>query len=63
MHLITDDAMVVEQEGRCKVKLVLGSYENIKITTPEDLEIADIIIKNREFRKTRKNRKKLVKVY
>lgn len=61
MHLITDDAMVVEQEGRCKVKLVLGSYENIKITTPEDLEIADIIIKNREFRKNEEKQKKTCK--
>ena len=37
---VTDDAMVVEQMLGCRVKLVLGSYENIKITTPEDLEIA-----------------------
>ena len=37
---VTDDAMVVERMLGCRVKLVLGSYENIKITTPEDLEIA-----------------------
>lgn len=41
----TDDAMVVEQMLGGKVKLVLGSYENIKITTPEDLEIAEIFVK------------------
>ena len=37
---VTDDAMVVEQMLGRKVKLVLGSYENLKITTPEDIEIA-----------------------
>lgn len=37
---ITDDAMVVETFTDRKVKLVEGSYENIKITTPGDLEIA-----------------------
>jgi 2-C-methyl-D-erythritol 4-phosphate cytidylyltransferase len=37
---ITDDAMVVEYFTETKVKLVEGSYENIKITTPEDLKIA-----------------------
>ncbi len=39
---ITDDAMVVEAFGNQKVKLVTGSYENIKITTPEDIKIAQI---------------------
>jgi len=37
---ITDDAMVVETLLDHPVKLVEGSYENIKITTPEDLNIA-----------------------
>jgi 2-C-methyl-D-erythritol 4-phosphate cytidylyltransferase len=35
----TDDAMLVERMG-VKVKVVMGSYRNIKITTPEDLAIA-----------------------
>ena len=39
---ITDDAMVVETMTEYKVKLVEGSYRNIKITTPEDLDIATI---------------------
>lgn len=39
---ITDDAMVVETFADKKVKLVKGSYENIKITTPEDIKIAQI---------------------
>lgn len=38
---ITDDAMVVETLMEHPIKLVEGSYENIKITTPEDLKIAD----------------------
>lgn len=42
---VTDDAMVVESMLGIKVKLVLGSYENIKITTPEDLKIAEIFCK------------------
>lgn len=42
---ITDDAMVVETFENHKVKLVVGSYENIKITTPEDIKIAQILVK------------------
>ncbi len=45
---VTDDAMVVEKMLGHKVKLTMGSYENIKITTPEDLEIAEIFVKNLE---------------
>lgn len=40
-ELITDDAMVVESMTDKKVKLIEGSYKNIKITTPEDLLIAE----------------------
>jgi len=36
----TDDASVVEQLGE-EVVLVEGSYQNIKITTPEDLFLAE----------------------
>lgn len=39
---VTDDAMVVEMYGNKKVKLVQGSYENIKITTPEDIKTAQL---------------------
>jgi 2-C-methyl-D-erythritol 4-phosphate cytidylyltransferase len=38
---ITDDAMVVENFTNSKVKLIRGSYKNIKITTPEDMLIAE----------------------
>lgn len=48
---ITDDAMVVEQEGECRVKLEMGGYENLKITTPDDLEIARSILRQRERQK------------
>ncbi|MDP2730902.1 MAG: 2-C-methyl-D-erythritol 4-phosphate cytidylyltransferase [Dehalococcoidales bacterium] len=39
---VTDDAGAVEQLGY-KVKLYMGAYENIKITTPEDLALAEIL--------------------
>ena len=41
MSGVTDDAMVVETYTDRKIKLVEGSYENIKITTPEDIFIAE----------------------
>lgn len=42
---ITDDAMLVEYIEGIPVKLIEGSYENIKITTPEDLIVAEAIRK------------------
>ena len=44
MSKITDDAMVIEQETGVKVALAEGSYQNIKITTPEDLYIAEAFL-------------------
>jgi 2-C-methyl-D-erythritol 4-phosphate cytidylyltransferase len=44
---VTDDAMLVEQIGY-KVKLFPGSYDNIKITTPQDLDIAELLIRTQE---------------
>jgi 2-C-methyl-D-erythritol 4-phosphate cytidylyltransferase len=41
---VTDDAMLVEQIGG-KVKLYMGSYDNLKVTTPRDLAIAELLIK------------------
>lgn len=43
---VTDDAMVLETILNKQVYLVEGSYKNIKITTPEDLEMAEIFLKN-----------------
>lgn len=42
----TDDASLVERLGE-KIKVVKGSYENIKITTPEDMELAAIYLRGR----------------
>ncbi|MCR4718386.1 MAG: 2-C-methyl-D-erythritol 4-phosphate cytidylyltransferase [Firmicutes bacterium] len=42
----TDDCAVAENFGK-RIKIVAGSYENIKITTPEDLDIAETILKKR----------------
>jgi len=39
---VTDDASLVEQSGY-KVKLYMGSYTNIKVTTPDDLALAEIL--------------------
>ncbi len=47
---VTDDAMAVETMLQKNVKLVEGSYENIKITTPEDLQVAKTILRNRDHR-------------
>lgn len=43
----TDDAMLVEHMGK-RVKMIEGGYENIKITTLEDLEIASRFLEKRE---------------
>lgn len=43
---VTDDAMVVESMTSWKVKLIPGSYENIKVTTPEDILWAEVLLKN-----------------
>ncbi len=39
----SDDAALVENLGS-SVKLVLGSYKNVKLTTPEDLRIAETLL-------------------
>ena len=43
---VTDDAMMVERLGH-PVKIFPGSYENIKVTTPEDLIIVEALLKAR----------------
>jgi 2-C-methyl-D-erythritol 4-phosphate cytidylyltransferase len=42
---VTDDTMVVEKYGH-KVFLFEGDYKNIKITTPEDIILAEGILKD-----------------
>lgn len=42
---ITDDAMIVECASPEKVHMTEGDYRNIKITTPEDIQVAEIFLK------------------
>jgi len=42
---VTDDVAAVKLLG-CEVKLYPGNYSNIKITTPEDLALAEIIVQD-----------------
>lgn len=44
----TDDCSVLESFGK-RIKMVEGSYENIKITTPEDIEVAEKILEKRHM--------------
>jgi len=43
----TDDSALVERYGG-KIKVVMGSYTNIKITTQEDLKVAELFLGVRE---------------
>ena len=43
---VTDDATLVEQLGY-RVKLYMGSYDNIKVTTPDDLVLAEVLWQKR----------------
>ena len=43
---VTDDATMVEKLGY-RVKLYLGSYDNIKVTLPYDLTLAETLVKRR----------------
>lgn len=49
---VTDDAALVEALGH-KVRVYMGSYENIKVTTPEDLALAEFILKERNAHRHR----------
>ncbi len=44
---VTDDASLVEQLGY-RVKLYMGSYDNIKLTTPDDLTLAEVLWQKHE---------------
>ncbi len=43
---VTDDASLVEQLGY-RVKLYMGAYDNIKVTTPDDLALAETLWQKR----------------
>jgi 2-C-methyl-D-erythritol 4-phosphate cytidylyltransferase len=45
-HEVTDDASVVEKFG-VPVQIVMGSYDNLKVTTPDDLKLMAAILKGR----------------
>ncbi len=44
----TDDSMLAERTG-VKIKMVEGSYNNIKLTTPEDLDVGEKILEKRYY--------------
>lgn len=48
LHHFTDDATVYEHQG-WQVHLISGNPENIKITTPEDMEYASFLIEKKSF--------------
>lgn len=45
---ITDDAMVIETMTSHKVRLIRGSYKNMKVTTPEDMAVVEIFLQSEE---------------
>ena len=45
-EVFTDDCALAQKYGK-KVKIVEGSYDNIKLTTPDDMELAEKILKKR----------------
>ncbi|WP_330375381.1 2-C-methyl-D-erythritol 4-phosphate cytidylyltransferase [Inediibacterium massiliense] len=51
-YIGTDDTVLIERMGQ-KVKMLMGNYENIKITTPEDLYIGEAILKRRNKSESR----------
>ncbi len=49
---VTDDAMVIELMTSHSVRIIQGSYDNIKITTAEDISVAEDIVKRLEMVKS-----------
>lgn len=45
---VTDDAMVLQYATGHEVKMVEGNYRNIKITTPEDLLVAEVFLRDKK---------------
>ena len=48
-YLGTDEASLIERYRELEVTMVLGSYENIKLTTPEDMLIGEAIVKQKKL--------------
>ena len=51
----TDDATLVERAGN-SVKLYMGAYDNIKITTPDDLVVAEALWRHRQEKDASRHR-------
>lgn len=49
-YLGTDDAVLVERAGY-RVKLIMGAYDNIKITTPDDVPMAEALMQQKGVRR------------
>jgi 2-C-methyl-D-erythritol 4-phosphate cytidylyltransferase len=47
---VTDDVSIVELLGK-PVKITKGEYTNLKITTPEDMDVAEAILEDRNEKK------------
>lgn len=45
-YYCTDDSALVERNGG-KVKIIMGSYSNLKLTTPEDIPVAELFLRER----------------
>jgi len=56
-YYATDDAALVERYGG-RVKVIKGSYRNIKITTPEDLAFAELLLSQRHIQQKNRHIKK-----
>jgi 2-C-methyl-D-erythritol 4-phosphate cytidylyltransferase len=60
-HNITDDTMLMERYMGEPCAIVTGAYENIKITTPEDLAIGELLAEKREENSLKKSCTKIKK--
>ena len=47
---VTDDVSIIELLGK-PVKITKGEYTNLKITTPEDMDVAEAILEDRYQKK------------
>lgn len=45
---VTDDTMVIEYTLNYPVRMIMGSYSNIKITTPEDMIMGEALLHNKK---------------
>jgi len=50
MEKVTDDAMLVEKLGK-PVEMLMGSYLNLKVTSPDDLVLAEAILRKNKLRR------------